>query len=79
MKTFLIYVLFIVLILGIELGKEMGAVVVPILASLILLIWAIAFWRGTLWAIVEKKYTALFIGCVSIYTVGSIFRVLMYN
>lgn len=79
MKRFFINVLFIVLISIIEFGKSMGAIVLPILASLILLIWGITFWRNNFGVYVEKKYTVLFLGIVSFYTIATIFNVLMYN
>ena len=79
MKIFFINVLLIVLVVVIEFGKSMGAIILPILASLILLIWGITFWKNKFWAYVEKKYTVLFLGVISLYTIGTIFNILMYS
>ena len=74
MKGFIISVLIIMLVVITEFRKSMGAIVLPIIASLILLIWSITFWFS-----IEKKYTILFVWTVSIYTVGTLFNVIMYN
>lgn len=79
MNRFFMNVLLFVLVIVIEFGKSMGATVLPILASLILLIYGLTFWRNNFWSCVEKKYTVLFLGGISLYTIGAIFNVLMYN
>lgn len=63
----------------IEFSKSFGMMILPISASLILLIGSIAVWRITFGAYVEKKYTILFLSIISLYTIGTILNVFMYN
>ncbi|AMO86755.1 hypothetical protein B857_01612 [Solibacillus isronensis B3W22] len=79
MKKLLLLILVSLLIAAIEFGKSFDAIVLPISASLILLIGSITVWRIAFGTYVEKKYTVLFLGVVSLYTIGTIFNVLMYN